>query len=175
MIQKAGIYFVPLILTVVALILMFAKKDLFPEFVKGAKNGLETCINLIPMFVILITAVGMFSNSGAMTAICGRISRLLGGTDFPSEVLPVIIMRPISGSAATATVNELFTQSGPDSFAGRCASVIMGASDTVIYTLALYFGSVGVTKTRHAYPAAFLTLGFCVVFSYYLTLLFYGK
>ncbi len=175
MIQKAGIYFVPVILTFVAILLLFSRKDLFSEFLLGAKTGLETCVGLIPVLVILLTATGMFSKSGAMDVLTAFFSNLIGNVGFPKEIIPLILIRPLSGSAATATVNELFSAYGTDSFAGRCASIIMGASDTIIYTLTLYFGSVGITKTRHAYPAAFLTLIFCVFFSCFLTAVFFGK
>ena len=89
-------------------------------------------------------------------------------------MLPVIFMRPISGSAATAMINELFAEQGPDSFAGRAASVLMGSSDTIIYTLSMYFGAVGIRRTRHALPAAFLTLIFCTLFSVWITGIFFG-
>ena len=168
MLQSAGVYFVPIILTVTAVVILFSSKDLFSEFLKGASYGLETCVKMIPILVILITAVNMFSASGAMKIICGMFSKLISNTGFPEEIVPLMFIRPLSGSAATATANKLFLEYGPDSFAGRCASIIMGASDTIVYTLALYFGSVGVVKTRHAYPVAILTLIFCGMFSVFL-------
>lgn len=173
MLQSAGVYFVPAILTLTAIVILFSSKDLFSEFLKGASSGLETCVKMIPILVILITAVNMFSVSGAMKMICGFFSKLLSKTGFPEDVVPLMLIRPLSGSAATATVNELFRKCGPDSFAGQCASIIMGASDTIVYTLALYFASVGVTKTRHAYPVAILTLIFCGIFSVVLARVFF--
>lgn len=170
---KIGDFFVPAVLTIVGLLLLFTKKDLFSEFLEGANEGLKTCLKLIPMFVILMTAVGMFSKSGAMTYICEMLSGILNKIGFPSALAPLMIMRPLSGSAATAMINNLFASQGPDSFAGRCASIIMGASDTIIYTLALYFGAVGITKTRHAYPASFITLIFCAALSTFLTYIFF--
>lgn len=173
MVEKIGDFFVPAVLTIVGLLLLFTKKDLFSEFLEGANEGLKTCLGLIPMFVILMTAVGMFSKSGVMSNICEALSGVLNKIGFPPSITPLMIMRPLSGSAATAMVNNLFMTDGPDSFAGRCASIIMGASDTIIYTLALYFGAVGITKTRHAYPAAFITLIFCAAFSTFLTYIFF--
>ena len=173
MIKSIGIYFVPSVLTLTALILLFSKKELFGDFLDGAKRGFETAVDILPVFVILMTAVGMFRQSGAMNHLCSFIDPLSEILFIPSEIIPLILMRPLSGSAATATVNELFANSGPDSFAGRCASVIMGASDTIIYTLTLYFGAAGIKNTRHAYPASILTMIFCTLFSVMLTKVFF--
>jgi len=171
--ERIGVFFVPATITIAAVLLLLTKKDLFASFIKGARGGLDACIQLIPTLVILITAVRMFTASGAMDLICGFLGGLTNKIHIPKEMIPVVIMRPLSGSAASAAVNELFTTSGADSFAGRCASIIMGASDTIIYTLALYFGSCGITRTRHAYTASFLTLIFCVLFSVMLTNIFF--
>ena len=116
----------------------------------------------------------MFAASGALKLLCGFGSYLLRPLGVPASMLPVIFMRPISGSAATAMINELFAEQGPDSFAGRAASVLMGSSDTIIYTLSMYFGAVGIRRTRHALPAAFLTLIFCTLFSVWITGVFFG-
>ncbi len=174
MADKIGIYSVPVIITIAGIILLLSNKDLFSEFLLGAKQGMKTCVEILPVLVILVTAVKMFSASGALDAVCNIFEAPLSKIGFPKEILPVMIMRPISGSAATATIGELFETSGPDSFAGRCASVIMGSSDTIIYTLAIYFGAVGVKKTRHALPASFLTLVFCAVVSVLLTKILFG-
>ncbi len=173
MADKIGIYSVPAVMVVVGIMLLASNSDLFSEFLEGAKEGMKTCVGILPTLIILITAVKMFSASGALDALCGILGKGAQLLGFPSELLPVMIMRPISGSAATATVKQLFESSGADSFAGRCASIIMGASDTIIYTFAMYFGAVGVKKTRHALPAAFLTLVFCAAVSLLLTKIFF--
>ena len=116
----------------------------------------------------------MFSAGGALALVCdivGTVTRRIG---IPDSLIPVILMRPISGSAATAMVNNLFSADGPDSFAGRCASIIMGSSDTIIYTLAMYFSAAGIRKTRHALPASFIILIFCTLFSLMLTRVFFA-
>lgn len=170
---RIGIYFVPLVIAISGVLLLLSKKDLFSAFLDGAQRGVKTCADILPVLVILITAVKMFTASGALDAICSWFGGTLSYLGIPSEMLPVMIMRPISGSAATATAIELFESSGPDSFAGRCASIIMGSSDTIIYTLAMYFGAVGVKRTRHAMAASFLTLAFCVFLSVLLTKIFF--
>ena len=174
MADKIGIYSVPVIITVAGIMLLSSNKDLFKDFLLGAKQGMKTCVEILPVLIILITAVKMFSASGALDVICNLLGNGLSKVGFPKELLPVMIMRPVSGSAATATIGELFETSGPDSFAGRCASVIMGSSDTIIYTLAMYFEAVRIKKTRHALPASFLTLLFCAVVSVLLTKFFFG-
>ncbi len=173
MAEIIGTYAVPLIFLLVGVALLFSQKDLFSEFIAGAKDGAQTCFAMLPTLVILMTAVKMLSSGGVMQVMTDIADKVFSKIGFPKELLPLAITRPISGSAATATVNELFAKAGADSFAGRCASIIMGASDTVVYTLTVYFCSVGVKKTRHAYPAAFLTMIFCVMFSVFLTKLFY--
>lgn len=174
-IENIGVYFVPGILTLTGILLLCSKQDLFSAFVDGAKEGLKTAVGLIPVLVILMTALGMFSKSGAMSTLCDLIVPVTSKIGLPSEIVPLVLVRPLSGSAANATVNELFVRNGADSFAGRCASIMMGASDTIIYTLALYFGAAGIKKTRHAYPAAFLTMMFCTIMSVVITILFFGK
>ncbi len=173
MATKIGEMSVPFIVASVGLLLLLGDKNLFTKFVNGAKNGIVTCVDILPTLVILIIAIKMFSESGALDYFCKFISffgKLLG---LPSEIMPILVMRSLSGGAATATVNELFSSAGPDSFAGRCASIIMGASDTVLYTIGMYFGVLGIKKTRYAIPAAFLTLIFCAVFSVFLTKIFF--
>lgn len=173
MAEIIGIYSVPAVITVVGIILLSASSELFSEFLCGAREGMKTCAEILPTLVILITAVKMFSQSGALDVLCSVIGKASGKLGFPKDLLPVLIMRPVSGSAATATVKELFESSGADSFAGRCASIIMGSSDTIIYTLAMYFGASGIKKSRHALPAAFITLGFCAFVSVLLTKIFF--
>ncbi len=173
MAEIIGIYSVPAVMTVVGIMLLSTNKEMFSEFLYGAREGLKTCVDILPTLIILITAVKMFSQSGALDAVCNILGKIAGLMGLPEELLPVLIMRPISGSAATATVKELFENSGADSFAGRCASIIMGSSDTIIYTLAMYFGAAEIKKTRHALPAAFITLIFCAVLSVVLAKMFF--
>lgn len=173
MIDKIGIYAVPVLLTLVGIILLFKDGELFNEFLEGAASGAKTCVEILPVIVILLTAVKMFSASGGIELIekiGGALSEKIG---VPGGIVPLTIVRMLSGSAANSVVIELFQKYSPDSFAGRCASIIMGASDTVIYTLAMYFGAIGVKKSRYALPASIITLLFCVILSATLTGLFY--
>lgn len=169
-----GAYAIPVIIALAGAAILFSKNNLFDEFLKGGRDGFITSIKILPSLVMLICATRMFSASGALDLVCdivGTVTRRIG---IPDSLIPVILTRPISGSAATAMVNNLFSADGPDSFAGRCASIIMGSSDTIIYTLAMYFSAAGIRKTRHALPASFIILIFCTLFSLMLTRVFFA-
>ncbi len=170
-----GTYSVPAVIFAVGIMLLLCDRDLFSEFVKGAASGAETCFELLPTLVILLVATGMLRASGALDGISGILERPLSLLGIPPEIIPTVILRPLSGSAANASVVSLFKECHPDSFAGRCVSVLMGSSDTIVYTVAMYFGAVGIKKTRHAIPAAVTVMLFCTALSVYLTVLFFGK
>ena len=130
------------------------KLPVFEIFLKGAKKALSGTADLLPALTALCLTVSMLSSSGALE-IPGKLlspaARLLG---IPEEVLPLCIISPLSGSGSLSVLEEIFRDFSPDSFIGRTASVIAGASETTFYAVAVYFGSVGITKTRHTIPAA---------------------
>lgn len=173
MMDRIGAYSVPALIAGAALVILISKKALFDEFIKGCRDGFVTTVRLLPSLIVLICAVNMFSASGALDVICKLAGSLFGKLGLPEGILPVIITRPISGSAATAMTNKIFAEYGPDSFTGRCVSVLMGSTDTIIYTLAMYFGAAGVKKTRYALPAAFILFVFCIAASVAVTRLFF--
>ena len=164
----------PLILLLVSLLLLFPKKDLFSAFLEGATDGLRSCVQLFPTLVVLLTAVGAFTASGAADALALWLAPACQWLGIPAELVPLLLVRPVSGSGATALAADLFARYGADSFAGLCASVLMGCSDTVIYICAIYYGGIGVRYTRHTLPAALLTMCFCIFFSCCLVRLFLG-
>ena len=126
----------------------------FDLFLEGAKEGLATAARILPSLVGLMTAVGVFKASGALDMLSHSlkpVARLLG---LPPEVMPLALLRPISGSGGMAVFRDLLQSYGPDSFIGRVASVMMGSTETTFYTIAVYYGAVGVRKTRHTLPAA---------------------
>lgn len=172
--ETIGSFALPFFLTAVGLLLLLSKKPLADSFLAGAKEGIDTCFRILPTFVLLLTAVKMFTASGAMQALCTALGGAARALRVPEEMLPLLLVRPISGSAATAVTQSLFETAGPDSIPGRAASILLGSSDTILYTLAMYFGAVGVKKTRYALPAAFLVFLFCTALSLFLTSLFFG-
>lgn len=134
----------------------FKKVKIYEAFVEGAKGGFEVAIKIIPFLVAILVAIGMFRASGAMDYLIAAISPLTNLVGLPAEALPVAIMRPLSGSGTLGLVTEIMKTHGPDSFIGRLVSTMYGSTETTFYVLAVYFGSVGIKKTRHAVPAGLL-------------------
>jgi len=145
---------VPLVLCGVALWGMYRKVDVYQALIKGAGQGLETVIRIIPALVGLLTAVHMLRASGALDLAAGALAPLLECLGLPPQLLPLMLIRPISGSAALGVGAELIGEYGPDSLLGRTAAVMLGSTETTFYTIAVYFGAVGINRTRYAVPAA---------------------
>ena len=158
--------------TVVANVLLFSiimafiwagvrkKINVYEAFVEGAKGGFDTAIRIIPYLVAILVAIGVFRASGAMDFIIdglGKFVEMLGGNADYVAALPTAIMKPLSGSGARGMMVDAMQQYGPDSFVGRLSCIFQGATDTTFYILAVYFGSVGIRKTRHAVMAGLLT------------------
>ena len=132
------------------------KVKVFDAFVAGAKGGIGIAFKIMPYVIGMIFAVDIFKASGCFDYISYGIASLLGDA-FPAEIIPLALIRPFSGGAATGILIGIFNTAGPDSFAGRSASIMMGSSETMFYTVSLYYGSIGVTKTRHTIPAALVS------------------
>lgn len=137
------------------LILGFAKRvRVYDCFVEGAKDGLQSLVGIVPPLIGLMVAINMFRASGALELLTRLLAPVLSAIRLPAEVLPLALLRPVSGSASTAIVTDIFHTLGPDSPAGTIASVMMGSTETTFYTVAVYFGAVGVKNTRHTVAAA---------------------
>ena len=145
---------VPLILAGVALYGCFRRVDVYTALVQGAGDGLEVLMRILPSLVGLLTAVYMLRASGALDLAAQALTPLLDRIGLPGELLPLMLVRPISGSAALGVGAELIAVHGPDSYLGRTAAVMLGSTETTFYTIAVYFGAVKITKTRYAVPAA---------------------
>ena len=128
----------------------------FDIFLKGASEGMRAAGSILPALVGLICAVSMLRASGALTFLAQRLSPLLNHIGMPSELLPLALLKPVSGSGALAMVQDIFSNFGPDSFSGRVASVMLGSSETTFYTLAVYYGAVKITKSRYTVHAAII-------------------
>lgn len=136
------------------------KVNVYEAFVEGAKGGFETAVRIIPYLVAILVAIGVFRASGAMDFLIGGIGRVVeicGGNPDYVAALPTAIMKPLSGSGARGMMVDAMQTYGADSFVGRLSCIFQGATDTTFYILAVYFGSVGVRKTRHAVAAGLLT------------------
>ena len=145
---------VPILLAAVAAFGLGRRVDIYGALTHGAEEGLTVLLRIVPALVGLLTAVSMFRASGAMEWLSGLLAPVLGWLGIPSETAPLLLIRPISGSGALAVATDLMRTHGPDSYIGRVAAVMLGSTETTFYTIAVYFGSAGIHRTRHAVPAA---------------------
>jgi spore maturation protein B len=122
----------------------------YESFVEGAKGGFQLAIRIIPYLVAILVAIGMLRGAGAIDMLSHWLDPVLRRVGFPVEILPLAIMRPLSGSGSMGIVTELINAHGPDSFIGRLAASAYGSTETTFYVLAVYFGAVGIKKARHA-------------------------
>ena len=132
------------------------KVDVMSAFLEGAQEGLQTALKLIPVLVALLCAIGMLRASGALALLTQALSPLADLLGIPQEILPLALLRPLSGSGSLAMLRELLEQCGPDSFAGRAASVLYSSGDTTFYIIPVYCSAGKVTNSRQALPAALL-------------------
>lgn len=153
--NNIGNYAFPIILVfILAIGAVRLKGDVFSAFSEGAKQGLQTVKSILPSLVGLITAVEMFKASGALQMLTSSIKPLTDFLHIPGDILPLIVMRPISGSGAAAMLNSVLSSFGADTLIGRTASVICASGDTTLYATTLYFNSIGVKRVRHTLIAA---------------------
>ena len=173
--EYISVFCVPLIILIIIISGFAAKVRIYDAFMDGAKEGLVTIFKIFPALVGLIVSVGMLRASGTLSLITDILRPLTEKIQMPSEVVPLALMRPLSGSGAIAILTDIFKNYSPDSFIGRCASVMMGSTETTFYTIAVYYGSVGINKVRHTIKSALIADFTGIVFSVIFTLLLLGK
>ena len=144
----------PVLAGVIVLYGIIRHVPVFDLFLTGAKEGMRTLITVAPTIVGLMFAVGVLRASGTADLICQLITPVAEKLGFPAELAPMALLRPVSGSGATALLLSVFEECGTDSFPGRVASVLAGSSETTFYAIALYYGAIGVKHIRHTLPAA---------------------
>ena len=132
------------------------KINVFDAFIIGAKQGFETSINIIPYLVAMLVAIGMLRASGFFDLMNQFLAPLMQVIGMPPEVLPLALVRPFSGSASIGIMAELIHQNGGDSLISKIAATMMGSTETTFYVVAVYFGSIGISRTRHAIPVGLL-------------------
>ena len=140
-------YILPLLVFIIIIYGFIKKVDVYDKFIEGAKESFDLIFTLFPPFLAMIFGVNIFLKSGIIEFIYNIFSGL---KVIPSEILPMILLRPISGSASLATLNNIYNIKGPDSISGLMASIIQGSTDTTFYVITLYFGSIGIKKIRYA-------------------------
>ena len=149
-------YIVPILLVFVSLLALRKQENSYDLLLAGGADGLKLLITLVPALVLLLTAVTMLRASGAMEAISGFLAPVFHLVGIPPETAMLVLIRPISGSAALAVGADLMAQYGVDSLVGRTAAVMLGSTETTFYTISVYFGSAGIRKTRYTLPAALI-------------------
>jgi len=147
---------IPLTLVLIPLWAVYKKVAIYDTFVDGAKEGFSVGVKIIPYLVGILVAIGMFRASGAIDIITNTLSPFLNYIGMPADVLPLAIIRPLSGSGALGIMTEIAGKYGGDSYMTRLAAVMTGSSETTFYVLAVYFGSVGIKKVRHALIAGLI-------------------
>ena len=163
---------IPLITLIVIIYGLYKKVDIYNSFLKGIDEGLKLCLTLFPTIMAMIIAINLLINSNILTMVCNLLANVLIKINFPSEILPLAILRPISSSASLIVMNDILKVYGPDSYLGKIASIIQGSTDTTIYILSMYFTSVGIKKTKYSLIVGLLTDLSCVIFAIIIVNLF---
>lgn len=149
-------YFLPLLLLFAALLCLRKQEDPYAMMLEGGKDGLQIALSILPPLVVLLSAFELLRSSGALEALSAILRPATNLLGIPAEVVPLMLIRPLSGSAALAVGAELMAFYGPDSEIGLCSAVLLGSTETTFYAISVYFGAAGIRKTRYAVPAALL-------------------
>ncbi len=147
--MNAAVWAVPVLTLIFLLAGLLKKVDIVSVFCRGARRGLDTAISMVPPLVLFMTVIGMFRASGALDVLAHFLSFLTKPLGLPEEVIPLALLRPVSGSASLTVFQQILDNYGPDSFAGRVASVIQSASETTFYTITVYYAAGKIRRQRH--------------------------
>ena len=152
--DAVSLWAIPVVLVAIPLVGIIRGVKVYDVFIEGAKEGFEVAIRIIPFLVGILVAIGMFRGSGAMDLLLSLLRPVVAPIGFPPELVPLAILRSLTGSGSLAFTTDLIKTHGPDSLLGRTAATMYGSTETTFYVLAVYFGAIGVRRTRHAVPAA---------------------
>ena len=147
--------------------------DIYTAFIEGAKEGFKTAMKIMPYLIAIFIAIGVLRGSSTLDMLINLLSPFMDLIGIPKEMLPLILIRPISGSGALGIVKDIIVHYGPDSFPGVLASVMMGSSETIFYTVALYFGSIGIENYRHTLKAALISYIISIFITIFICGLYY--
>ena len=150
LITYASIWAIPLVLATILVYGMYKKVPVYESFVEGAKGGFGTAIKIIPHLVGMLVAVSIFRQSGALELLTASMKPVLEFFNVPGDIIPLALLRPITGAGALAVTTDIIATFGPDSFLGRLASTMQGSTDTTLYVLTVYFGAVGIRNSLYA-------------------------
>lgn len=149
-------FLLPCLIAIILIVATIKKLPTYELFVEGGKEGIEMSFSLLPFLLGMIVAIRVLRSSGALDAFIQLISPILTFFGIPPEIIPLALVRPLSGTAALGMTAELTEQYGPDSFIGRLAATMQGSTDTTLYILTIYFGAVGIKKMRYALKVGLL-------------------
>lgn len=152
-----SLWAMPVLLVAIPAVGIIRGVKVYDVFIEGAKEGFNVAIRIIPFLVGILVAIGMFRGSGAMDLLTAVLRPIVAPIGFPPELVPLGILRSLTGSGSLAFTTDLIKSHGPDSVIGRTAATMYGSTETTFYVLAVYFGAVGVRRTRHAVPAALIS------------------
>ncbi len=158
---------VPVMIVGIVVYGMIKRINVYDSFVEGARVGLENMVQIVAPLVGLMVGISMLRTSGFLDILGQVLKPLTEAIGMPKEVLPLALLRPVSGSGSVAIVNDIFKNFGPDSAAGKVASVMMGSTETTFYTVAVYFGAVGIKKARHTLKSALIADLFSMLIATY--------
>jgi len=165
---------IPMMLTFFPLYAAARRINVYWEFVEGAKEGFQVILRIIPNLVAILVAIGMFRGAGGIDLLTRKLTPILSVVHFPPELLPMAIMRPLSGSGSLGVFTDLVAQFGPDHILSRTAGTMYGSTETTFYVLAVYFGAVGIKRTRHAVLAGLVADAASLIASVYICKLVFG-
>ncbi len=148
--SKISIIIIPLLVLFIVIYGYKQKVNIYNSFLNGAKEGLVSTFNIFPTLIAMVFAINIFLKSNFIEFFLGFLKPLFSNLNIPFDILPMALLRPISGSSTLVIMNNIFEMHGPDSFIGLLASIIQGCTDTTFYVMSLYFGSVKILKTRYA-------------------------
>lgn len=151
-----SLWAIPVLLVAIPFVGLVRGVKVYDVFIEGAKEGFEVAVRIIPFLVGILVAIGMFRGSGAMDLLLALLRPIAAPLGFPPEMIPLAILRSLTGSGSLAFTTDLIKTHGPDSLLGRTAATMYGSTETTFYVLAVYFGAIGVRRTRHAVPAALI-------------------
>lgn len=167
-------YIIPFLFFYIVGMGLFSKQQVFDDFISGAKEGFKVVLDIMPTLIGLMVAIGIMRASGLLQIISGLLSPFTDKLHFPSEAVPLVIIKMFSSSAATSLLLDIFKEHGPDSFLGRLTSIILSSTETIFYTLAVYFMAAGVKKIRYTLIGCLLTTLTGVIVSTIVTRLVFG-
>lgn len=154
--NSVSLFFIPVVLSVVIGYGIYKRAPIYDYFITGVKDGLKTAVEILPFIIAIFVGIEAMVSSGAMDFIQDLVAPVFGLLGIPKELTSLIVLRPVSGSGSLGMLEHVLSTYGPDSFVGRCASVMTGSCETVFYVFAVYFGVTSVKRMRHCLPVGLI-------------------